>query len=354
MKVHEIATLLQGEVVGDADVDIAGVAKIEEAADGDLSFIANPKYEKYLPSTKASAVLVSQKLDLNKYAGSTVTFIKVLDPYLAFLLVLKRFAPPADSFPTGIHPTAIVSPEARIGASVCLGAHVVVDKGAVIENNTKISHGCVIGEGVQIGTDCRIYPNVTVYHRCRIGNRVTIHSGTVIGSDGFGFAPKPDGGYEKVPQIGIVVIEDDVEIGSNCSIDRATMGETIICRGAKLDNLIQIAHNVVIGEDTVIAAQAGISGSTKIGKQVMIGGQAGFVGHIEIADSSIIMAQAGVSRSFTEPGKAYSAYPAKEHSRALRMEAALRSLPEMMREFSELKRNVDRLLEKLDSKKAEQ
>lgn len=351
MKILDIATLVQGEVEGDASIEIDRVAKIEEAARGDLSFLANPKYEKHLPTTNASAVLVSRKLDTQKYLRPSIAFIKVPDPYLAFLQVLRCFAPTSDSFPSGIHPTAVVFPDVHLGTNVCLGAHVVIDKGAIVGDNTKISHGCVIGEKVRIGSDCRIYPNVTVYHECRIGNRVTIHSSTVVGSDGFGFAPKPDGTYEKIPQIGIVVIEDEVEIGSNCSIDRATMGETIICRGAKLDNLIQIAHNVVIGENTVIAAQAGISGSTKIGKNVMIGGQAGFVGHIEIADRSIIMAQAGVSRSFTAPGKVYSDYPAMEHSRALRMEASLRSLPELMREFTDLKRLVDQLLEKIGTKK---
>ncbi|MGH2567334.1 MAG: UDP-3-O-(3-hydroxymyristoyl)glucosamine N-acyltransferase [Bacteroidota bacterium] len=348
MTVEDIAAWLNGEIVGDKKIQIGRVAKIEEAGTGDLTFLANPKYERFLATTKASAILVSKKQDISAYTDHGATaFIKVDDPYVGFLRVLDKITPKIDPFPVGIDPTAKVSSTATLGNNVVLGAHVVVDDGAVIGDNTKVSHGCVLGRQARIGSDCLLYPRVTIYHQCRVGNRVTIHSGTVIGSDGFGFAPKADGTYKKIPQLGIVTIEDDVEIGSNCSIDRATIGETLIRRGAKLDNLIQIAHNCIVGENTVIAAQTGLAGSTKVGKHVMVGGQVGFAGHLEIADNSIFMAQTGVTRSFTEPGQTYFGYPAKEIKKARRIEAALRNLPDLVREIQELQRKVARLFEKL-------
>lgn len=351
MTLREIATFLQGELVGDGSVEITRVAKIEEARVGELTFLANPKYEKYLAGTSASAVLVSTKLNLQQYGnGSSPAFIRVEDPYVGFLQILKKLTPTIDPFPQGIHPSAVISKSATLGKNVAFGANAVVGGNAIVGDNTKISHGCVIGDQAVIGDDCLLYPNVTVYHQCKIGSRVTIHSGTVIGSDGFGFAPKSDGTYEKIPQLGIVLIEDDVEIGSNCSIDRATLGETIIRRGAKLDNLIQIAHNVVIGENTVIASQTGISGSTKIGKNSIIAGQVGIVGHIEIAERSTILAQSGVPKSLTEPGKTYFGYPVKEHLKALRIEAIVRSLPELVNELRELQQKVEALAKKFQEK----
>jgi len=290
---------------------------------------------------------VSRKFDQAKTSGRIPALVRVDDPYLAFLKVLKRLTPALDAFPTGVHPTAVVSPAAKIGKNVDLGACVVVGDGAIIGDGTRIAEGCVVGRQAEIGRECLFYPNVTLYHQCRIGNRVTIHSGTVIGSDGFGFAPKPDGTYEKIPQLGIVVVGDDVEIGSNCSIDRATMGETRIERGVKLDNLIQVAHNVVIGENTVIAALSGISGSTKIGKNVMVGGQVGFAGHLEVADKTIIYAQSGIPKSIKEPGKTFFGTPIKERSKAMRIEAVIRSLPELALEVRELRQKVDSLLKKL-------
>lgn len=351
MTLREIATFLQGELVGDGSVEITRVAKIEEARTGDLTFLANPKYEKYLAGTKASAVLVSAKLNLQQYGnGSSPAFIRVQDPYVGFLQILKKLTPTIDPFPQGIHPSAAISKNATLGKNVAIGAHAVVGENAVVGDNTKISHGCVIGDHAVIGNDCLLYANVTIYHQCKIGNHVTIHSGTVIGSDGFGFAPKPDGTYEKIPQLGIVLIEDDVEIGSNCSIDRATLGETILRRGVKLDNLIQIAHNVVIGENTVIAAQTGISGSTKIGKNSIIAGQVGIVGHIEIAEKTTILAQSGIPKSLTEPGKTYFGYPAKEHLKALRIEAIIRTLPELVNELRDLQQKVEALAKKFQEK----
>jgi UDP-3-O-[3-hydroxymyristoyl] glucosamine N-acyltransferase len=351
MKVREIASLVGGEVVGDENAEITKVAKIEEAGQGDLTFLANPKYERFLATTRASAILVSPKLDTQRIGGrEPLTFIRVPDPYVAFLLVLKRITPVLDPFPIGVHPSAVVDATARVGSNVALGANVVVGKNAAVGNNTRVSHGCVIGDEASVGDECLLYPNVTVYHQCKIGNRVIIHSGAVIGSDGFGFAPKADGTYEKIPQLGIVVVEDDVEIGASCTIDRATMGQTALRRGVKLDNLVHVAHNVTIGENTVIAAQTGISGSTKIGKNVVIAGQVGIVGHIEIADRTVIMAQSGIPKSLPEPGKTYFGYPAKEHRRALRIEAALRSLPELVQEVQELAQKVETLRSKIEQK----
>ena len=347
MTVSEIAAMLSGDVVGNGALEVGRVAKIEEAGPGDLTFLANPKYERYLSTTKASAVLVSKTSRVAAGGAGTPTLIKVDDPYLGFLKIHKRLTPEIDPFPSGIHPSAVISPSATIGARVDVGAWAIVGDGAVIGNGSRIGEGSYIGRDAKLGESCLIYPHVTIYHQCRIGNRVVIHSGTVIGSDGFGFAPRKDGTYEKIPQLGIVTIEDDVEIGSNCSVDRATLGETLIQRGVKLDNLIQVAHNVVIGENTVIASQTGISGSTKIGKNVMIAGQVGFAGHLEIADKTVFYAQSGVPKSLTEPGKVYFGYPAKERSLALRIEAVVRSLPELAADVRELQRQVAELLKKL-------
>ncbi|HWP81509.1 MAG TPA: UDP-3-O-(3-hydroxymyristoyl)glucosamine N-acyltransferase [Bacteroidota bacterium] len=348
MTVEEIATWLQGELVGDGKAQISRVAKIEEATPGDLTFLANPKYEKFVSTTKATAILVSKQFAIEKANHhKDLTFIKVDDPYVAFLHVVKRLSPPVDPFPTGIHSTAIVHPTAVIDKNVSLGAHVVIGEGATIGANTRISHHCVIGDRVTVGRDCSFYPRVTVYHGSKIGDRVILHSGVVIGSDGFGFAPKKDGTYEKIPQVGIVRIEDDVEIGANCTIDRATLGETVLKKGVKLDNLVQVAHNVTIGENTVIAAQTGIAGSTKIGRNVMIGGQVGIAGHIEIADRAVLLAQAGISKTIRESG-IYMGYPAKEQKKAQRMEAALRLLPDLMVDVRKLQEKVEELLKRFE------
>lgn len=349
MKVKDIASLLHGSIVGDAEIEIARVAKIEEAAAGDITFLANPKYEKYLGSTRASAVIVSRDLDEKKLNGKRrqIAFVKVEDPYLSFLQLLQTFQPPVDFTFTGVHPTAVIAPSAVLGKGVAIGAHVVIGERAKVGRDSKVSHGTVIGDDVILGSDVRIYPNVTIREQCSIGDRVIIHAGTVIGSDGFGFAPQNDGTYKKIPQVGIVVIEDDVEIGANCTIDRATLGETLIRRGVKLDNLVHVAHNVVIGENTAIAAQTGISGSTKIGKNVVIAGQVGIVGHIEIEDNVTILAQSGISKSLTKPGARYFGSPAKEHRKALRIEAALRQLPELLDEIKSLGEKLEALEKKL-------
>ncbi len=351
MTIREIAEWLQGEPVGPAGsvgTPIDRVAKIEEATAGSLTFLSNPKYQKFLGSTKASAVLVSRSQELP--AASSVVFIRVDDPYLAFLQVLRRLTPEIDPFTTGIHPTAVIAPTATVAADASIGAQAVIGDGASVGARTKIGHGCIVGPAAVIGDDCRIYPRVTIYQGCRVGSRVVLHAGCVIGADGFGFAPRKDGSYEKIPQLGIVVIEDDVEIGANTTVDRATMGETHIGRGVKIDNLVQVAHNVVIGEHTVIAAQTGISGSTRIGKHCMIAGQVGLAGHLEIADRTVLLAQSGIPKSITEPGKTYFGYPAKEARLAQRLEAAIRMLPETMRDLQQLQRTVEELQKKLSER----
>jgi UDP-3-O-[3-hydroxymyristoyl] glucosamine N-acyltransferase len=242
-----------------------------------------------------------------------------------------------------VHPAAIVAKSANIGKDVAIGPGVVVGEHCRIGDNATLYPGVVLYDDVKIGNNSVLHANVVVREQCNIGANVIVHSGTVIGSDGFGFAPKQDGSYEKIPQRGIVVVEDDVEIGANCAIDRATIGETRIRRGAKLDNLIQIAHNVVIGEHTVIAGQTGVSGSTKIGRNCVIAGQVGFAGHLQIADRSTFGAQSGVSRSLLEAGKTYFGYPAKEHRQAFRIEGALRQLPELLVEIRDLQKRVEEL-----------
>jgi len=344
MKLRAIAQLLNGTIEGDPEIEIVRPAKIEEAQPGDITFVANPKYARFVESTQASAIIVSSAFAVPEQRRSSLNLIRVADPYAGFTRVLQVFAKESEILPPGIHPSAVISKSASIGDEVRIGAHVFIGERVTVGARSQISHNVVLGDDVVIGEDVIIYPQVTIRERCRIGNRVILHPGVVIGSDGFGFAPTPEGSYEKIPQLGIVVIEDDVEIGSNTTVDRATIGETRIKRGAKLDNLIQVAHNVVIGEHTVIAAQTGISGSTKIGAHCVIGGQVGFVGHIEIADHTTIGAQSGVSKSIKVPGKTYFGYPAKEYMNALRQEGALRQLPELILELRELRSAVKKLL----------
>jgi UDP-3-O-[3-hydroxymyristoyl] glucosamine N-acyltransferase len=347
MRLGSIAALIGAEVgETEGEIEIRRVAKIEEAAAGDITFVANPKYLKYLTSTAASAVIVGRDVAPPATAQAPV-FLPVADPYSAFLRVLATLEPSPDPVPAGIHPSAVVDASAVLGADVRLGALVVVGPGCRLGDRAALGHGVVLGEDVEVGPDCILHHRVTVRERCRIGARVIIQPGAVIGSDGFGFAPRADGSYEKIPQTGIVVIEDDVEIGANTTIDRATMGETIIRRGAKLDNLVQIAHNVVVGEHTVIAAQTGVSGSTRLGRNCVIAGQVGFVGHIEIADRTTIAAQSGVHKSVSRPGETLFGYPAHPHRQALRMQGALTQLPELLGTVRDLQQKVAVLEERL-------
>jgi UDP-3-O-[3-hydroxymyristoyl] glucosamine N-acyltransferase len=355
MTVRDIASALHAGIEGDAATPIRRVAKIEEAAEGEISFLANPKYAKFLETTEASAVIVGKGVTLpSRHGGRAPVLLRVDDPYASFLRVLLMFNPPEEPLPSGIHPSAVIDPSAQLGKDVRVGALAVIGERCRIGDGAQIMQGTVIGRDVAVGQGTLLYANVTVREGCRIGERVVVHSGTVIGSDGFGFAPRPDGTYEKIPQLGIVVIGNDVEIGANCTVDRATLGETRIENGAKLDNLIQVAHNVVIGENTVIAAQAGISGSTKIGRRNMIGGQVGFTGHLEIADDCKWGAQAGVHRSARKPGVSYMGTPAVPFREASKIMGALPQLPDALATIRELKNAVQELrkmLEELDTNK---
>lgn len=329
MKLSEVAKLIDGELSGNGDLEITGIGKIESAREDEVTFISNPIYERYFGGTSAGAVVVSRKFNPANYQrleDREIPIIKVDDPYLAFLDLLDNFMPQTELQKVGIHETAVISDSADISdQEVRIGAHCFVGEKVKIGSRVSILPNTVILAGVQIDDDVLIYPNVNVYTGCRIGKRVIIHSGTTIGSDGFGQAKNADGTFQKIPQKGIVVIEDDVEIGSNCTIDRATIGETLIRKGVKLDNMIQIAHNVEIGENTVIAAQSGIAGSTKIGKNCMIGGKVGIVGHISICDGVILTAATNVSKSITKPGM-YSGYRAQPMRDELKQEAFIRNL----------------------------
>ncbi len=345
MKLSDLAKLVEGELLTGGDTEIERVAKIEEASSGDITFLANLKYKRYLATTLASAVLVARDMqftDLNKRT-TPLHLVRVADPYKSFLRLVDKFFPPPDPLPQGIHPSAVIAKSATIDPHAAIGAHVVVGEHCTIGKHVSLHAGSVLGDNVEIGDESLLYANVSVREQCRIGKRVIIHSGTVIGSDGFGFAPDEGGTFEKIPQRGNVIVEDDVEIGANCTIDRATIGATQIKHGVKLDNLIQVGHNVVIGENTVIAGQSGISGSTKIGKNCMIAGQVGFAGHLTIADGTIILAQSGIPKSIKEPGKTYFGYPAKEIHVALRTEGAIRELPDLIVEIRQLQQRLEKL-----------
>jgi UDP-3-O-[3-hydroxymyristoyl] glucosamine N-acyltransferase len=353
MKLSDIAKVVDGEIVGNAETEIGRVAKIEEAVQGDITFLSNLKYKKHVRNTAASALLVARDLSLEEFARRLppLNFVKVADPYRSFLKLIDIFNPASPGLQQGIHPSALVAQSAHIAPDAAIGAFVTIGEGCSVGAGVSIREGAFIGDGAKIGDHSLLYSHVVVREGCRIGKRAILHPGCVIGSDGFGFAPKPDGSYEKIPQRGIVVIEDDVEIGANCTIDRATIGETRIGRGVKLDNLIQIGHNVVIGEDTAIAAQSGISGSSKLGKNCALGGQVGLTGHIELADRTTIGAQSGVHKSIPEPGSTYFGYPARELKETLRIEAALRQLPALLKEIRELQNRVRELEESLRAQK---
>lgn len=337
----QIAMLIQGNVEGDPGALVSSFGKIEEAKAGQLSFLANPKYEDFLYTSGASVIIVNNSLELKQSVSATL--IKVPDAYSAFAQLLTAYQEMMSQQLQGIQEPSYISKTARIGENVFVGAFSFIGENVEIGNNVKIHPQVYIGNDVKIGDHSIIHPGVKIYHQCVAGKNVTIHAGSVIGSDGFGFAPQQDGTYKKIPQIGNVVIGDGVEIGSNCSIDRATIGSTVIHPGAKLDNLIQIAHNVEIGSFTVIAAQAGVSGSTKIGKNAMIGGQAGIVGHLNIADGARINAQSGVTKSIKEANYAVSGSPAHEYGAMLRAQAVQRNLPEMEKRIAELEKIVQAL-----------
>jgi UDP-3-O-[3-hydroxymyristoyl] glucosamine N-acyltransferase len=333
----QIAILVNGKVEGDESVTVSGFGKIENATNGEISFLNNRKYEDFIYNTDASIVLINEDLSLRQRVKPTL--IRVKDAYTALAILLNKYEQLKQDARTGIQQPAYIDNTARYGENVFIAAFCYIGRNVIIGNNTRIQAGVFIGDNARIGNDCRIDAGVKIYHDCTIGDHVRILAGTVIGSDGFGFAPQPDGSFVKIPQMGNVVIEDHVDIGANVTIDRATLGSTIIRSGVKLDNLIQVAHNVEVGSNTVIAAQAGISGSTKIGKGVMIGGQAGIVGHIHLGDGSKVNAQSGVSKSL-EPGQAVTGSPAFDYTAALRSQAVLRKLPELEKRIKELENQL--------------
>lgn len=344
---EQIASLIQGRIEGNAQTSVSGFGKIEEAGPHDLAFLANPKYEDFLYTTKAGIVIIGEQLELKQPVNCCL--IRVKEAYSSFATLMQFYQQMKAKQLVGIEEPVFIHPTAKIGEKVYIAAFSYIGENAVIGNEAKIHAQTYVGANAVIGERTILYPGVKIYHDCKVGNDVTIHAGTVLGSDGFGFAPQQNGTYNKVPQLGNVVIEDHVEIGANTCIDRATMGSTIIKKGTKLDNLLQIAHNVEVGEHGVIAAQTGISGSTKLGKNVMIGGQVGIVGHITIADGTRINGQSGVSKSVTEPNTALNGRPAYEFGASMRAQAVYKKLPELDKKIKELEALVAQLVKERDA-----
>lgn len=335
---RQIADFIQGKVEGDENATVHTFAKIEEGTPGAISFLSNPKYTHYIYTTESSIVLVNEDLELNQPVKATLIRVKNAYECVAKLLQLYQSAQPKKK---GIHPQAFVSPTAKVGNDCYIGAFAYIGDNVQIGDNTQIYPHTVVEDGVNMGNGCLIYPNVTIYKDCRIGNNVTIHAGSVIGADGFGFAPNTEG-YDKIPQIGIVILEDDVEIGANTCVDRSTMGATIVHKGVKLDNLVQIAHNVEVGENTVMSAQTGVAGSTKIGKWCMFGGQVGLAGHITIGDKTFLGAQSGVPSSL-KGNETLIGTPPTNPQAYFKSIALTRKLPDIYKQLNELQKQVDEL-----------
>lgn len=337
----QVAELINGTIEGDPEVAVSSFGKLEEATQGQLAFLANPKYEEFLYSTNASVIIVNTSLEVEKKLNATL--IRVPDAYSSFAVILTAYSEMVKANLTGIQEPSYIASSATLGENVYVGAFAYIGEKVKIGKNVKIYPQVYLGDKVIIGDNSILYPGVKIHHDCEIGKNVSIHAGCVIGGDGFGYAPQKDGSFKKVPQIGNVVIEDNVEIGANTTIDRSTIGSTTIKSGAKLDNLIQVAHNVEVGNNTVIAAQSGISGSTKIGKNVMIGGQAGIVGHIQIADGTKINAQSGVGKSIKSPNTAVTGSPAYDYTQSLRSQILSRNLPLLEKRIKQLEELVDQL-----------
>jgi UDP-3-O-[3-hydroxymyristoyl] glucosamine N-acyltransferase len=336
VKLRELALHLGCELQGDGEVEIAGVAPIEQAGPGDVTFLANPRYASHLTATRASAVILAPG-----HAASLPCLFSD-NPYLAFARAVALVRPPARPTP-GVHPSAQVDPSAVLGEGVHVGALAVVGAGVRVGARSALHPHVVLYEGVKVGEDCVIHSGVQVREHCRLGSRVVVQNGAVIGGDGFGFARDREGRYHKFPQVGIVVVEDDVEIGALTAVDRAALGETRVGRGTKLDNLVQVGHSVTIGEDTVIAGQAGVAGSTRIGSRVTLAGQVGVAGHLTIGDGVIATAQTGIPGS-VEKGAVISGYPAIENRAWLKSSAVFARLPELQKRLRELERKVESLL----------
>ena len=339
---RQIAEMIDGRVEGNENAAVNSFAKIEEGREGAISFLSNPKYTHFLYDTRSTIVLVNEDLELERPVSATL--IRVKNAYEAVARLLQFY----DSMKprkTGVDPLASVSPSATIGKDVYIGAFACIGDGVVIGDGCQVYPHVVIGDGVKLGGCCLLYSHVTIYQGCRLGNHVTIHAGSVIGADGFGFAPNTEG-YNKIPQIGIVVIEDNVEIGANTCVDRSTMGQTVIHKGVKLDNLIQVAHNCEIGENTVMSAQVGMAGSTKIGAWCMVGGQAGFAGHIHVADKTFVGAQCGVISDTKGNGEELIGSPAMNPREFFKAVAYWKRMGDMSKELRELKKKVEELTQK--------
>lgn len=332
---EQIAGILEGEVVGNPNAEVFKLAKIEEGTDGSLTFLANPKYANYIYTTQATITIVNNTFVAEQELSTTL--IKVEDAYKSFSKLLEYYNQ-VKLMKSGIEQPSVISENVTYGEGLYLGSFCYIGKNVVIGNNVKIYPNSFIGDNVTIGDNCVFFAGARVYSETVIGNNCTVHSGTIVGSDGFGFAPQEDGTYSKVPQIGNVIIEDNVEIGACTTIDRATLGSTIIRKGVKLDNQIQIAHNVEIGENTVIASQTGIAGSTKIGKNCMIGGQVGIVGHIVIGDNVKIQAQAGIGKSLKD-GEVVQGSPAINYGDFAKSYVHFKNLPKIVSEIDQLKKN---------------
>ena len=337
VRLDELAKILDGVVVGNGSVEISGVAGIKEAVPGDITFLVNPKYESYVSTTRASAIIVA-----NGRRETPIPVVQVDNPYLAFLKAVRLFRGDTQKVEPGVHPSAIIGSGAKLGEGVCVGPFVVVEEGAEVGEDVVIMALSYVGARSKVGSGTFVYPGVTIREDVVIGRRAIIHSGTVIGSDGFGFARDGEV-HHKIPQVGNVEIGDDVEIGANVTIDRATTGTTLIGNGTKIDNLVQIAHNVVVGENCIIVAQVGISGSTEVGRGVTLAGQAGVAGHIKIGDYAMVGSQAGVTKSVRARTRV-SGYPAAPHEVSKRLYASIRRLPELIRQFRDFEKRL-RVLE---------
>ncbi len=340
----QIATYLSGEIEGNENVSVNNFAKIEEGVEGAISFLANPHYTHYIYDTKSSIVLVNRDFKAEKPVAATLIRVDNAYESIAKLLTLYQ---QATAKRTGIHPLAFVAETAKVGEGCYVGPFAYVGEEAEVGEGTQIYPHAAVEERAKVGKDCILYPNVSVYHDCIVGDRVILHSGCVIGADGFGFAPS-EKGYEKIPQIGIVTIEDDVEIGANACVDRSTMGSTYVRRGVKLDNMVQVAHNCEVGEHTVMSAQVGVAGSTKIGRWCMFGGQAGLNGHITIGDKVYVGAQSGVAGGLEKGNVVVQGSPAIPYRNFARSSAVYKKLPEMYAEFNRMKDELAALKERLE------
>lgn len=341
---EQIAGILGGKIIGNPLVKVHGLSKIEEGKQGTLSFLANPKYEDFIYSTQASIVIVNNTFEPQKPLNENTTLIKVEEAYSCFAKLLAIYDQAIAKKPA-IENQSYISPTAKIGKDVYIGAFAYISDNAEIGDGAHIYPNSFVGDNVKIGNNTRIYANVSIYRDCVVGSHCTIHSGSVIGADGFGFAPNSENNYQKVPQIGNVILEDHVEIGANTCIDRATLGSTIIKKGVKLDNLVQVGHNVIIGENTVMAAQVGVAGSAKLGKNMMVGGQVGIVGHISLANGTMIGAQAGVPKTITEEGTTILGSPAYSAEEYKKSYMGFRRLPQILDRLRELEQEVKKLKE---------